>query len=54
VPLGHTVSANTPNPETLDAAEKKTIDALTLSNKFFWDVQPTGGTSARLVLDRPA
>jgi hypothetical protein len=50
VPLGNTVPAKAPTPETLDPAEGKTIDALTNSNRFVWSLQASNGL---LVLDRP-
>ena len=40
MPLGITLAAKAPNPETLDAAEAQAIDALTLSN-VFRAVEPT-------------
>jgi len=50
VPLGVTVPAKAPTPDTLDPTEAKNIDALTLSNKFVWMVQQDTGF---LVLRRP-
>jgi hypothetical protein len=50
VPLGVTVPAKAPTPDTLDATEAKQIDSLTLSNLFLWSLQPNSGL---LVLDRP-
>jgi len=51
VPLGVTVPAKAPTPDTLNANEAKQIDALTLSNKFVWSVQDSSGL---LILDRPS
>src|SRR3954453_10016227 len=50
VPLGVTVPAKAPTADTLNAAEGKTIDSLTLSNMFIWSLQQDHGL---LVLDRP-
>ena len=50
VPLGNTVSADAPTPETLDPVEGKTIDTLTSSNVFLWTLQAENGL---LVLERP-
>jgi hypothetical protein len=50
VPLGVTVPAQAPNPDTLDATEAKAIDTLTLSNLFDVSVPVPPGTT--LVLDR--
>ena len=50
VPLGNTVSADAPTPETLDPVEGKTIDTLTNSNRFMWSLQSDNGL---LVLERP-
>ena len=49
VPLGVTVPAKAPTVDTINATEAKQIDSLTLSNKFFWDIQQQQGI---LVLDR--
>jgi hypothetical protein len=50
VPLGATVPAKAPTPESLGAAEGKSIDSLTLPNKFLWRLQQDRGL---LVLGRP-
>jgi len=50
MPLGNTVAADAPTPETLDPAEGKTIDTLTNSNRFLWSLQADNGL---LVLERP-
>jgi hypothetical protein len=50
VPLGVTVPARAPTPDTLDATEAKAIDTLTLSNLFDVSIPVPPGTT--LVLDR--
>jgi hypothetical protein len=50
IPLGATVPAKAPTPDTLNASEAKQIDSLTQGNKFVWSIQPNSGL---LVLDRP-
>jgi hypothetical protein len=50
VPLGVTVPARAPTPDTLDPTEAKTIDTLTLSNLFDVSIPQPPGTT--LVLDR--
>jgi hypothetical protein len=50
VPLGETVPADAPTPETLDPIESRTIDTLTNANRFLWSVQADNGL---LVLERP-
>jgi len=51
VPLGMTVPAKAPTPDTLDPAENDTINTLTQSNVFNWSVQEQTGY---LILDRPS
>ena len=51
IPLGATVSARTPTPDTLDPNEGKRILSLTDTNKFEWSLQPNSGL---LVLNRPS
>jgi hypothetical protein len=50
MPLGFTLSAKAPTPDSLKPDEAKEIDSLTLSNKFLWLFQQQQG---RLVLVRP-
>jgi hypothetical protein len=53
-PLGVTVPAKTPNPDTMDSApEAKTVETLTQSNIFKWSVSaPQGAPAPLLVLSR--
>jgi hypothetical protein len=53
IPLGATIPAKAPKPETMGGAEGKRVDTLTLSNLFqaFYTRTQDGG--AYLVLDRP-
>jgi hypothetical protein len=53
VPLGKTVPAKAPTPESIPAGEANTIDALTLSNLFVADFTQTQDLRAHLVLQRP-
>jgi hypothetical protein len=53
VPLGKTVPAKAPTPDTIPAGEANTIDALTLSNLFVADFTQTQDLRAHLVLQRP-
>src|SRR5262245_28906141 len=53
VPLGKTVPAKAPTPDTIPAREATTIDALTLSNLFLADFTQTQDLRAHLVLKRP-
>jgi hypothetical protein len=53
VPLGTTVPAKAPTPDTIPAAESKTIDSLTLSNLFNASFQQAQDGQPYLVLDRP-
>ena len=53
VPLGHTISAATPRPETIGGPEARRIDSLTRSNLFLASVQQAQDSKAYLVLDRP-
>ena len=53
VPLGKTVPAKAPTPETIPAGEANTIDTLTLSNLFVADFTQTQDLRAHLVLQRP-
>jgi hypothetical protein len=39
VPLGHTLSAKAPNPDTIGGRELKTVELLTQSNIFKWSLQ---------------
>jgi hypothetical protein len=52
VPLGKTVPAKAPTPDTIPAAEARTIDSLTLSNLFQATPQQTRDLRAYMVLDR--
>ena len=54
VPLGVTVPAKAPEPETIPAAEGRTIDSLTLSNLFLASFQQAQDLKPYLVLDRPS
>jgi len=53
VPLGATVPAKAPTPDTIPAKEATTIDALTLSNLFLSTFRQTQDLRAHLVLQRP-
>jgi hypothetical protein len=52
VPLGETVPANAPKPETIGGEEGKRVDALTLSNLFAMSYTQTRDGNAYMVLDR--
>jgi hypothetical protein len=54
VPLGVTVPAKAPQPETIPAAEGHTIDSLTLNNLFMASFQQAQDLKPYLVLDRPS
>lgn len=53
VPLGATVPAKAPTPDTIPPKEATTIDALTLSNLFLSTFRQTQDLRAHLVLQRP-
>jgi hypothetical protein len=53
VPLGATVPAKAPTPETIPPGEATVIDSLTLSNLFVADFTQTQDLRAHLVLQRP-
>jgi hypothetical protein len=53
VPLGATVPAKAPTPDSIPAKEATTIDALTLSNLFVAGFTQTQDLRAHLVLQRP-
>jgi hypothetical protein len=53
VPLGNTVPAKAPTPDSIPPKEATTIDALTLSNLFVADFTQTQDLRAHLVLQRP-
>jgi hypothetical protein len=53
VPLGKTVPAKAPTPDSIPPGEATTIDALTLSNLFLADFTQTQDLRAHLVLKRP-
>jgi hypothetical protein len=52
VPLGNTMSAKTPRPETMGGADGKTVDVLTLDNLFTAGFVQTQTDGPYLVLDR--
>jgi hypothetical protein len=52
IPLGATVPANTPRPDTIGSSEGKIIDSLTLSNLFTASFQQAQDLTPYLVLDR--
>jgi hypothetical protein len=52
VPLGVTVPATAPHPDTIPSAEGRKIDSLTLSNLFQATFQQTQDLKAYIVLDR--
>jgi hypothetical protein len=54
VPLGVTIPAATPRPESFSGDEARKIDSLTRSNLFLASVQQAQDTRAYLVLDRPS
>jgi hypothetical protein len=53
VPLGKTVPAKAPTPDTIPPGEATVIDSLTLSNLFLADFTQTQDLRAHLVLQRP-
>jgi hypothetical protein len=53
IPLGATVPAKAPTPDTIPSAEGKTIDSLTLPNLFVAEPQQAQDYSVSLVLSRP-
>jgi hypothetical protein len=53
IPLGVTVPAKAPTPNTIPSAEGKTIDSLTLPNLFVAAPQQAQDYSVSLVLSRP-
>ena len=53
VPLGQTVPAKAPTPDSIPTKEATTIDALTLSNLFVADFTQTQDLRTHLVLKRP-
>ena len=53
VPLGVTVPADAPTPETMGGAEGEIVDQLTNSNLFKWSLIAGAGPTPLLVLDRP-
>lgn len=53
VPLGLTVPAKAPQPETIPHSEAQRIDSLTLSNLFIASFQQAQDLKPYLVLDRP-
>jgi hypothetical protein len=53
VPLGKTVPAKAPTPDSIPTGEANTIDALTLSNLFLAGFTQTQDLRAHLVLKRP-
>jgi hypothetical protein len=53
VPLGKTVPAKAPTPDSIPTGEANTIDALTLSNLFLAGFTQTQDLRAHLVLQRP-
>jgi hypothetical protein len=53
VPLGATIPAKAPTPETIPPGEATVIDSLTLSNLFVADFTQTQDLRAHLVLQRP-
>jgi hypothetical protein len=54
IPLGATVPAKAPTPNTIPSAEGKTIDSLTLPNLFVAAPQQAQDYSVSLVLSRPS
>jgi hypothetical protein len=52
VPLGVTVPAAAPHPDTIPSGEGRRIDSLTLSNLFKATFQQTQDLKAYIVLDR--
>jgi hypothetical protein len=52
IPLGATIPAQTPRPETIPGAEARRIDALTRGNLFLASFQQSQDQKAYLVLDR--
>jgi hypothetical protein len=54
IPLGATVPAKAPTPDTIPSAEGKTIDSLTLPNLFLAAPQQAQDYSVSLVLSRPS
>ncbi len=53
VPLGKTVPAKAPTPDSIPPGEATVIDSLTLSNLFLADFTQTQDLRAHLVLQRP-
>jgi hypothetical protein len=53
VPLGVTVPAKAPTPDTIPADQGRTIDALTLNNLFQASIQQDQILGVNMVLDRP-
>ncbi len=53
VPLGKTVPAKAPTPDSIPSGEATVIDSLTLSNLFLADFTQTQDLRAHLVLQRP-
>jgi hypothetical protein len=53
VPLGATVPSKAPTPDTIPAAEGRTIDSLTLSNLFQASYTQAQNLQPYMVLDRP-
>jgi hypothetical protein len=54
VPLGQTVPAKAPQPNTIPSGQAQVIDALTLSNMFYFSFQQLPTFGANIVLDRTA
>jgi hypothetical protein len=54
VPLGQTIPAKAPQPNTIPSGQAQVIDSLTLSNMFFFSFQQLPTFGANIVLDRTA
>ncbi len=52
IPLGATLPANPPSPDTFGGVEAETVEQLTSTNVFKWDVQAAQDNTPYLVLDR--
>ena len=52
IPLGATLPSAPPSPDTFGGVEAETVEQLTTSNLFKWDVQAAQDNTPYLVLDR--